>query len=117
MAIRHIYEMERLEFEHIAKIIRPKLKNKAFLILHDEAEAEDIVQDALLKLWTIRKRYKTAVFDWNFGLGVELFEKFQVGVNYGLALTNAYETFGFKGQWTDIDSKKNSWTISATYMF
>ena len=62
-------------------------------------------------------RCKTAVFDWNFGLGVELFEKFQVGVNYGLALTNAYETFGFKGQWTDIDSKKNSWTISATYMF
>lgn len=62
-------------------------------------------------------RCKMAVFDWNFGLGVELFEKFQVGVNYGLALTNAYETFGFKGQWTDIDSKKNSWTISATYMF
>ncbi|MBQ3606419.1 MAG: sigma-70 family RNA polymerase sigma factor [Muribaculaceae bacterium] len=56
MAIRHIHEMERLEFEHIAKIIRPKLKNKAFLILHDEAEAEDIVQDALLKLWTIRNR-------------------------------------------------------------
>lgn len=56
MAIRHIYEMERLEFEHIAKKIRPRLKNKAFLILHDEAEAEDIVQDALLKLWTVRNR-------------------------------------------------------------
>lgn len=65
----------------------------------------------------IYKRCKTAVFDWNFSLGAELFKKFQVGVNYGLTLTNAYEPFGFKGQWTDIDSKKNSWTISATYMF
>lgn len=62
-------------------------------------------------------RYNTAVIDWNIGLGAELFDKFQVGVNYGMGLTNSFQTFGFKGQWTDIDCKINSWTISAAYMF
>ena len=48
---------------------------------------------------------------------VELFKKVQVGARYGFGLTNAYDTFGFKGKWTDIESRKNSWTISATYIF
>ncbi len=46
--------MERLEFENIVKNIRPQLKNRALSILHDDAEAEDVVQDALLKLWSMR---------------------------------------------------------------
>lgn len=64
-------------------------------------------------------RCKQTVFDWNFGLGVELFKKVQIGINYGLALSNAYESLGFKDswKWIDIDCKKNSWTFSATYMF
>lgn len=62
-------------------------------------------------------RYNTAVIDWNIGLGAELLGKFQVGVNYGMGLTNSLQTFGFKGHWTDIDCKINSWTVSVTYLF
>lgn len=46
--------MERVEFENIVRQIRPLLKNKAQSILHDEDAAEDVVQDALLKLWAMR---------------------------------------------------------------
>ena len=60
---------------------------------------------------------KAITIDWGVGLGVELFKKVQVGARYGFGLTNAYDTFGFKGKWTDIESRKNSWTISATYIF
>lgn len=62
-------------------------------------------------------RCKSVTIDWNFGLGVELFKKVQIGVNYGLGLTNAFQTFGYKGRWTDLPCKKNSWTITAAYIF
>lgn len=54
--IRLICEMEQLEFENIVKRLRPKLKNKAQSMLHDEYSAEDIVQDTLLKLWSMRHK-------------------------------------------------------------
>lgn len=63
-------------------------------------------------------RCKAAVIDWNFGLGAEILNKVQVGVNYGLGLIDAFEIKGgLKGSWIDLDGKRNSWTISATYMF
>ena len=62
-------------------------------------------------------RCKSVTIDWDFGLGAELFNRVQIGVNYGLGLTNAFETFGYKGRWTDIPGKKNSWTITAAYIF
>lgn len=62
-------------------------------------------------------RYNVATVDWGLAVGVELFKHVQIGVNYALGLTNAFESFGYKGIWTDIPSKKNSWTVSATYMF
>ena len=46
--------MERVEFENIVKQIRPLLKNKAQSILQDDDVADDVVQDALLKLWAMR---------------------------------------------------------------
>ena len=63
-------------------------------------------------------RCKAAVIDWNFGLGAEILNKVQVGVNYGLGLIDAFEIKGgLKGTWIDLDGKRNSWPISATYMF
>ena len=62
-------------------------------------------------------RYNVAAIDWGLGVGVELFKHAQIGVSYAFGLTNAFETFGYKGIWTDIPGKKNNWTISATYMF
>lgn len=46
--------MKQKQFENIVRQVRPALKRKAQSLLQDEAEAEDVVQDTLLKLWTIR---------------------------------------------------------------
>lgn len=42
------------EFEILAVRLRPRLLQTALRVLQDEAAAEDVVQDTLLKLWTIR---------------------------------------------------------------
>lgn len=47
--------MHRSEFEKFASAIRPRLASRAFAMVGDKAEAEDIVQDCMLKLWTIRQ--------------------------------------------------------------
>lgn len=47
--------MERKEFEAASENIRPKLFAVAFRLLKDEDDAKDIVQDALLKMWSIRQ--------------------------------------------------------------
>lgn len=46
--------MERKEFENIAHRIRPRLISLARVILASEPDAEDVTQDTLLKLWTMR---------------------------------------------------------------
>lgn len=46
--------MERKEFEIASERIRPKLFAVALKLLKDEEDAKDIVQDALLKMWSIR---------------------------------------------------------------
>ena len=48
--------MENREFENMAKRVRPTLLSMAEKMLHDGDEAEDTVQDVLLKLWLIRDR-------------------------------------------------------------
>lgn len=48
--------MNNLEFEILAHKLRPVIKSKAIAILQNEDDAEDIAQDTLLKLWTLRDR-------------------------------------------------------------
>ena len=49
--------MEQTEFEHIVADIRPRLLRQAVALLADDEEAEDAVQDTLLKLWQLRFRF------------------------------------------------------------
>ena len=52
----------------------------------------------------------------NFGLGAEVFNKLQLGLNYGWGLTDNYGTF----DGNDLDSytgKAHVWSVSAAYFF
>ena len=49
-------DMEQKAFEIEIQRIRPHLINKAEQLLKDGEEAEDVVQDTILKLWTMRDR-------------------------------------------------------------
>lgn len=48
--------MDRIEFERIVPGLRLKMLKVALFYLADDNEAEDIVQDALLKLWMARDK-------------------------------------------------------------
>ncbi len=65
----------------------------------------------------ITDAYKNNKFDvsWNFGIGVQLINKFQIGASYGLGLTNAIESVDKSFEGAKI--KNNFWTITAAYLF
>ena len=46
--------MEQAEFEHIATRIRQRAMATALAFAADSDEAEDIAQEVMLKLWTLR---------------------------------------------------------------
>ena len=48
--------MEQKEFETLIRQIRPKLYAEALRLLTDSDEAEDVTQETVLKLWTIRQQ-------------------------------------------------------------
>ncbi len=49
----------------------------------------------------------------NLGLGVEVFTRLAIGVNYGMQLTDNYSTD--RPTWDDaLNNKKNTWSIQAT---
>lgn len=48
--------MEQKEFETLIRQIRPKLYAEALRLLTDGDEAEDVTQETVLKLWTIRQQ-------------------------------------------------------------
>ncbi len=53
---------------------------------------------------------------WNFGFGVQLFNKVQVAASYGLGLSKSItEKAGFEQ--VDIDGKTRCWTVTAAYIF
>lgn len=67
----------------------------------------------------ITDAYKNNKFDvsWNFGIGVQLINKFQIGASYGLGLTNAIESVDKSFEGAKIEGKNNFWTITAAYLF
>ena len=48
--------MEKEQFEIEARRMRPTLLRQALRYMEDADEAEDVVQDVLLKLWFLRNR-------------------------------------------------------------
>ena len=61
---------------------------------------------------------KNKKFDlsWNFGAGVQILNKVQLGASYGLGLTKAAEAVSdVKG--AGVDVKTRCWTIPAAYLF
>jgi RNA polymerase sigma-70 factor (ECF subfamily) len=47
--------MNATEYQHEAQRLRPQLQAEARRYLQDADEAEDVVQDVLLKLWLMRE--------------------------------------------------------------
>lgn len=62
-------------------------------------------------------RNKACDFAWNFGFGVQLFNKVQLAASYGLGITKALEEIDVVSQGEKIDAKNRYWTVTAAYMF
>lgn len=60
---------------------------------------------------------KTCDFAWNFGAGVQLFNKVQIAASYGLGLSKAIEVIDKNINTTNINGKNRYWTITAAYLF
>lgn len=54
---------------------------------------------------------------WNFGAGVQLINKIQIGASYGIGLTKTLEAIGADLAPADIEGKNRYWTITAAYLF
>ncbi len=68
----------------------------------------------------ITDAYKNKSFDmsWNFGFGVQLINKIQVGASYGIGLTKAAQaTIDDDIKPVNIEGKNRYWTITAAYLF
>ena len=68
---------------------------------------DDILDDLLGQV-----KEKTFAAGLNFGAGVELISLLQVGVNYGLGLTDNYSISKY-----DVSSKNCGWSITAAIIF
>jgi len=53
----------------------------------------------------------------NFGVGVELISKLQIGLNYRLPLTDDYSSMKLLNTIMDIKGKTTIWSITAAYFF
>ena len=70
----------------------------------DDIKFKDVVEDAKAKA------FEAGI---NLGLGVEVFKRLAVGVNYGMQLTDNYSAD--KPEWSDaLNNKKGTWSIQAT---
>lgn len=73
-------------------------------IAGDDIKFKDVVEEAKAKA------FEAGI---NLGLGVEVFSRLAVGVNYGMQLTDNYSAN--KPIWSDaLNNKKNTWSIQAT---
>lgn len=70
----------------------------------DDIKFKEVIEDAKAKA------FEAGI---NLGLGVEVFSRLAVGVNYGMQLTDNYSAD--KPVWSDaLNNKKNTWSIQAT---
>ncbi len=59
MSERSSNRQEVESFEHIVKSLRERIRQEAFGYLHEPEEAEDVVQEALMRSWIARKRLES----------------------------------------------------------
>lgn len=89
----------------INKIIRPYLfTGPDFAFLTSKRAVRDGVRN---------RSFDTA---WDFGFGVELFQKLQMGASYGLGMTKALKTVGLTEE-GNVAGRNRYWTITAAYLF
>lgn len=60
---------------------------------------------------------KTFDAAWNFGLGVQLFSKVQIGASYGLGMTKAITFIDPEHKEANIEGKNKYWTVTAAWLF
>ena len=65
--------------------------------------------------------FNTAMFGWNFGVGVMLSKKFEIGASYNLGISKTGELEATvneaKNNNNELKPKSRSWKISATFFF
>lgn len=61
---------------------------------------------------------KKADWAWNFGLGIQIINRVQIGASYGLGLSKALKVTG-QGEYVGntIPGKNRYWTVTAAYLF
>ena len=59
---------------------------------------------------------KTFDFAWNFGFGIRLVDRVEIGATYGLGITNATKSDALYGG-NLTDGKNRVWTVTAAYLF
>jgi len=74
---------------------------------------------AFLASKKIIQDYRSRSFDaaWNFGVGLQLFGKLQVGASYGLGMTKALKSIAPSVQGANIEGKNKYWTVTAAWLF
>ena len=58
-AVRILHRMTTQEFEHIARMLRPRLIGIGRDFFGHGMEAEDVAQEVLMRLWVMRERLDT----------------------------------------------------------
>lgn len=68
---------------------------------------------------SIENAFNNRTFDvaWNFGVGLQLVNKIQIGASYGLGMTKAVKVINSNTNAANIDGKNRYWTVTAAYLF
>ncbi len=95
----------RISVPLINKIVRPFVTTGPSFSFLTSKKVNDVVKN---------RTFDTA---WNFGFGLELFQKVQVGASYGLGLTKAIKAVGGDYEDGGVSGRNRYWTITAAWMF
>lgn len=95
----------RISVPLINKIVRPFVTTGPSFSFLTSKKVNDVVKN---------RTFDTA---WNFGFGLELFQKVQVGASYGLGLTKAMQSVGVTDEDGGVSGRNRYWTITAAWMF